>query len=972
MSRSPASPSPAARFPRPELLPALLITLLAACAVTDGKTDGKTDGTDSTSEDTDDTAPPCACDDGLYCNGVEACDTVGACIAGEPPPPDDDGDPCTLPTVCDEALDTYAVENNDADPTCAPQGTPPIVDAADYGFWYWPTNHRPTETWPTVETVMHFRTGYYGLAFDEASGELLHFGALEGGWTEAESLHRPNTDIDDLLDASIQFEAGVSGSGIVATGFTGVSGATTDRARMIDGGQFMNRVEIPELSYAADAGLDGRVEIASMPRHVVFTHAVSGTSSAAKTARVRLSGAAIEAFPNVTWLESDHALTLTDDSGAGWLFVVYDQDGATTRLSFGSGSGTDAGLVAERSVTTVPADGLSVSLLAAPITALGAAELDLYLHPDVAAQVSYTLLDANGGDVGTAEPMPWDETLGAYNVSLGTLQDAGASRSPDWEVESTHTIYGRHRIEVDTGGGPVAVPLAFFGTDKVTWYITGGVPILRDENGEPLGVPVQISKNWHEAGNYWYHFYSQPTFAGTGADTMELTLASSRWGEAYAASHAQLSLIGYGSAGGHWDESALGAFGESITYDPDVTLGRSMMDDVRPFLVQAATKWNWTGNVGGGDFLRYLTESEPYWQRRLSSVRSRYQAVGPVLTDVVYAGVSTDGRIQADVRTQLGGADDLVRVYYQLDYTFLEDVSYDRLAFFQIAADNYADNGFTHYAYGNAAGVVYDQTVPNHGTTGYASDADRGIALEGEAPWVMLYDNQRTGGSLPEIYSDVGFVVRAFEANIGGTVLTTPYINVQRTNNGQSQMAFELGLPYEDGAAWCGAPCMGLTGFIPAGSTVHAIVEYLVPPSDPSVYYGQSDYLNALPASTFGSTAMMVELAAGNQLAVEASVGTVHQVQPVEIDAVPGTIAAEVTLSGGRGLVPITFRGLNRYDGWQLQAEDGGVWTRVDQSVIGNDYWQTTYQADAETYALTFLVPNVDTQSYRLVWVSAG
>lgn len=984
MIRIPASP--AARFPRPGLLlalwPALHVTLLAACATllagcaTTDKTDGSgTDNgkTDTSVEDTDDTAPPCACDDGLYCNGAETCDASGVCIAGDPPQPDDDGDPCTLPTVCDEALDAYAVENNDADPTCAPQGDPPVVNAADYGFWYWPTNHRPTETYPTVETVMHFRTGAYGLAFDEASGELLHFGAFEDGWTEAESLHRPNTDIDDLLDASIQFEAGSAGSGIVATGFTGVSGATTDRARMIDGGQFMNRVEIPELSYAADAGLDGRVEIASMPRHVVFTHAVSGTSSAAKTARVRLSGAAIDALPNVTWLESDHALTLTDDSGAGWLFVVYDQEGASTRLSFDAGDGPEAGLVAERSVSSAPADGLSVSLLAAPLSALGDEELELYLHPDAAAQVSYTLLDANGGDVGTATPMPWDETLGAYNVSLGTLQDAGAFGSPDWEVESTHTTYGRHRIEVDTGGsGPVSVPLAFFGSDKVTWYITGGVPILRDENGEPLGVPVQISKDWHEAGDYWYHFYSQPTFAGTGADTMELTLASSRWGEAYAASHAQLSLIGYGSAGGHWDESALGSFGESVTYDPDVALGRSMMDDVRPFLVQAATKWSWTGNVGGADFLRYLTESEPYWQRRLSSVRSRYQAVGPVLTDVVYAGVSSDGRIQADVRTQLGGANDLLRVYYQLDYTFLEDVSYDRLAFFQIAADDYSDNGFTHYAYGNAAGVVYDQTVPNHGTTGYASDADRGIALEGEAPWVMLYDNQRTGGSLPEIYSDVGFVVREFEANIGGTVLTTPYINMQRTNNGQSQMAFELGLPYEDGAPWCGAPCMGLTGFIPAGSTVHAIVEYLVPPSDPSVYYGQSDYLSALPASTFGSTDMMTELAAGNQLAVEASVGTVHQVQPVEIDAVPGAIAAEIVLSGGRGLVPITFRGLNRYDGWQLHAEDGGVWTRVDQAVIGNDSWQTTYDADAETYALTFLVPNVGTESYRLVWVSTG
>ena len=44
----------------------------------------------------------------------------------------------------------------------------------------------------------------------------------------------------------------------------------------------------------------------------------------------------------------------------------------------------------------------------------------------------------------------------------------------------------------------------------------------------------------------------------------------------------------------------------------------------------------------------------------------------------------------------------------------------------------------------------------------------------------------------------------------------------------------------------------------------------------------------------------------------------------------------------------------------------------MDQAVIGNDSWQTTYDADAETYALTFLVPNVGTESYRLVWVSTG
>jgi hypothetical protein len=908
----------------------------------------------------DDGVDPCRCDDGLYCNGTETCDDAGVCLAGEAPVPVDDGDPCTRSTVCDESADTFLIEQDDGDPACAPMGSPPVVAADDYGFWYWPTNHRPTETWPTVEPVMHVRTGFYGLAFDESTGELLHFGRLPEGWTAAESAHRPNSDIDDLLAADLRFEAGNAGAGIVATGFTGVSGATTDRVRMIDGGRFMNRVEVPEVTYAADATLDGRVEIASMPRHVVFTHEVSGASAA----RVRLGGDALAVFPNVTWLANERALTLTDDAGQGWMFVVYDQDDATTRLSWSA----EGGVLAERIGGSGP---VAVSLLAAPLDALGEGEAEMYLDPGTAVQVTYTLLDADGADVGGPAPVEWDPTLGAYAVPLGTLQEAGEASSPDWETDATHNTYGRHRIEVDSGAhGPVAVPLAFLGSDKVSWYITGGVAILRDEDGEPLGVPVQISKNWHEAGNYWYHFYSQPTFAGAGADTMELTIASSRWGPAYAASHAQLSLIGWGSSGGHWDESALGAFGESVTYDPDVTLGRSMLDDVRPVLVQASRKWSWTGNVGGADFLRYTTATEPYWQRRLASVRSRYDAVGPLLTDVTYSGVSCDGRIHADVRTQLGATDDLVRVYYDLTYTFVEDVLYDRLAFFQFAADNYADNGFQRYAYGNAGGTTFDAPVPNHGTTGYATAADRGIALEGDSPWVLLYENTRAVDSIPETYADVGFVIRSFEADIGGTSVTTPRINIQRTNNGVSQMAFELGLPYEQGAPWCGDPCGGGTTFVPAGSTVHATIEYVVPPSVQASYYGSSAYLHALPASVFDTPSMMVELAEGNRLAVDATVGAVVRAQPVEIEAAPGAVATDVRLTGGRGYVPVTVRGLARHDGWGLEQEIGGVWSPMDQSVAGHDDRQASYDPDTDTYALTFVVPNEGTTRYRLVWSS--
>ena len=58
-------------------------------------------------------------------------------------------------------------------------------------------------------------------------------------------------------------------------------------------------------------------------------------------------------------------------------------------------------------------------------------------------------------------------------------------------------------------------------------------------------------------------------------------------------------------------------------------------------------------NVGGADFLRYKTETEPYWIRRMSRVRSHYDAPGPNVTDVTYAGVTTDGRIQVKMTSQL-------------------------------------------------------------------------------------------------------------------------------------------------------------------------------------------------------------------------------------------------------------------------------------------------------------------------------
>ena len=82
------------------------------------------------------------------------------------------------------------------------------------------------------------------------------------------------------------------------------------------------------------------------------------------------------------------------------------------------------------------------------------------------------------------------------------------------------------------------------------------------------------------------HFYSTPSIL-TGNHELDFTVASSKWGETYAVPHSQLSLVGWGT-NQQWDQSAMGCWGEAITYDPNLTLNRSMVDDVRPFLIDTA------------------------------------------------------------------------------------------------------------------------------------------------------------------------------------------------------------------------------------------------------------------------------------------------------------------------------------------------------------------------------------------------
>jgi len=65
----------------------------------------------------------------------------------------------------------------------------------------------------------------------------------------------------------------------------------------------------------------------------------------------------------------------------------------------------------------------------------------------------------------------------------------------------------------------------------------------------------------------------------------------------------------------------------------------------------------------------------------------------------------------------------------------------------------------------------------------------------------------------------------------------------------------------------------------------------------------------------------------------------------------------EVDITGGVGYVPIRFEGLKTADGYSVYEIVDGKEKKLDQSVHGNDYWQTDYDGRTGTCKMTFNLP---------------
>ncbi|MEJ6560700.1 MAG: hypothetical protein QNL77_04690 [Akkermansiaceae bacterium] len=469
--------------------------------------------------------------------------------------------------------------------------------------------------------------------------------------------------------------------------------------------------------------------------------------------------------------------------------------------------------------------------------------------------------------------------------------------------------------------------------------ITGVTAILCDADGHPTGIPVQLSKNWHrkpEAGTHqgpWFHGITQLRLPPGAKVDLQIVIANGHWGGVAAASHAQLSLIGWGT-NTLWDQSALGSWGESICYDPSQTLANSTITDVRPLMVTpkgGKGQWNWTNNIGGGDFFRLY---QPDGKRTAhSAMRATYHKIGPCLTEVTYEGKLTDG-ISHQATVSLGRTDDLVRGTYRIRLDVEKATDFSRFIIFQVGSDTYNFTTERKMAIGTADGLTKEWNT-QWGSNTYRTET---VALSGTYPWASLHQGVPDPSEKGAI-ANRGFIIREWKARLGGKD-TAPFIAERGLSRGRT-----------DSSTLDLLPPPGITRLEP-GDFIEATIEHLVIPQFAKDYYGPNQALRAALSKNENTWKMVHRETAGNARQIEVTQGTLVRKFP-DIRIQTENNAATFTLTNGLGYVPLTFTGLKSHRGGTLTVNG----QKIDQSIHGNDFWQSDFDPTTQTYSQTFNLP---------------
>ena len=117
-------------------------------------------------------------------------------------------------------------------------------------------------------------------------------------------------------------------------------------------------------------------------------------------------------------------------------------------------------------------------------------------------------------------------------------------------------------------------------------------------------------------------------------------------------------------------------------------------------------------------------------------------------------------------------------------------------------------------------------------------------------------------------------------------------------------------------------------------------------------YYGPNEAFRKHLTDNPNSWKTTYREVVGNDLKVSATGGRVLQNYPIAIRIQKPEVA--ISIQGGVGAVPISFAGLKSTTGCTLYQVVNGKRVKFDQSVHGNDFWQTDYDPASKLYTITY------------------
>ncbi|MHC4401393.1 MAG: hypothetical protein ACYTG0_17115 [Planctomycetota bacterium] len=775
----------------------------------------------------------------------------------------------------------------------------------DFSFGYWLNGWRKSPR-DTSADILCIESGYFGFMLDVDDLANARFGLLDDGLDYGRALEVSSRRLHDLPHAELAIELAVDGK--VYRAITCKAGTDTNvkrlsSVRLWESGRLVQHFDLLKLKLEDEAGnpleCDGTLDLLVWPGSLTLNVDLTPGSY-----HDQGSGRHRTASHPEAWTDAELRVRLTSDVG---------QWHTEKRINGVWKAGQ------RQSVT------LTCNLPGPPI-------------PDkrVSIQVS---------SPGQTWPVTFADGSNCMTAKVKGLQRTWKTGYTDIRDYDEFTI-----VLENPGKQSTTVPFLLEFTRPAN--ITGLCPILCDEEGVPTGIPVQLSKNWHyrELGAYLRAYALLP--ASPGTMRYRLRIAYGFYGTLPSASHAQLSLVGWG-CNGRWDQLAIGCWGETMCLDMDMSATDIAITDVRMLMTRNGLngrKWSWTDAGWGGDWLG-VHDAEGN-KLAFTEMKTAYLAHGPCLTEVRYNGCYGPKRevdVTATVRTLR--TDDYARTFHTLSYDFRRQLFAEPGWLFKMGRTGRLVT--PQIAYGNGTGLIAEHSVPRNLKPDQLF-VDK-VTLPGEGPWFVAFPGANHTAGKDWGTGSRALVIRSYRALLDGKTYNNPTISMP-VHKVQKDGRCDLDLLL--------VPPKGVAEFKP-GDTVEMDLEWITLPRVADDYYGPNEAFRTHLAANPRSWKTVYREAQGNDLNVTVDGGVATHTYPIIIRASQPEVTVDIR--GGVGAVPIRFDGLETASGYVLYQDVDGRLVPLDQSVHGNDYWQTVYDAGFNTYQMSFNLPLDGVESSK--WV---